>query len=198
MAAQGGPDLIRLWTIQSLPAWQKAQRVGALKGDGRFVWKEFRPAYRWMRRQMAERLGDCRGQYPVWAWLQPKPDLRRGGHLPQGMIGVRLEFIVPAQEVLLSDFSAWHMVLNDGYLALSEAESDAFYERHFACCETTPRPAAPRPLRCAKEVEKSWERIFGIESLANNTYWQGAMSTQGVLRELPLERIVRVDSFVSR
>ena len=133
----------------------KAQRVGALKGDGRFVWKEFRPAYRWMRRQMAERLGDCRGQYPVWAWLQPKPDLRRGGHLPQGMIGVRLEFIVPAQEVLLSDFSAWHMVLNDGYLALSEGESDAFYERHSACCETTPRPATPSRFDVPKKSSKA-------------------------------------------
>jgi len=45
------------------------------------------------------------------------PDLRSCGHLPRGIPGIRLELEVEEERVLLSDFSMWHAVLNQTYLA---------------------------------------------------------------------------------
>ena len=53
----------------------------------------WRPAYRWMAREMRGRLGapQDRQQMPIWLWCrwrgaaQPRPDLRHRGHLPKGI-----------------------------------------------------------------------------------------------------------------
>ena len=73
----------------------------------------FRPAYDWMVGQLEQRVKNYpRKKYPIWAWYHPKPGLRRSGHLPCGTSGVRIEFLVSSDRVLLSDFEAWHGVLN--------------------------------------------------------------------------------------
>jgi hypothetical protein len=84
-----------------------------------------RPAYDWMVGQLEQRVKNypC-NKYPIWAWYHPKPDLRLSGHLPRGTSGVRVEFLVSSDRVLLSDFEAWHAVLNCWYLSLSDEESE--------------------------------------------------------------------------
>ena len=56
-----------------------------------------------------------------------KPDLRYAGKLDKGVQGVLLEVTLDLEQVLISDFMAWHCVLNDGYLAFTEEENESFY-----------------------------------------------------------------------
>jgi hypothetical protein len=115
-----------LWTVQTREVWEEFQRKGVLRAEGRRVIPEFREAYQWLMEQMKERLPGYSGRYPLWAWYHPKPDLRYAGLLPRGTRGVRIEFVAPVDRILLSDFDAWHAVLNKGFLALDEAEDEAF------------------------------------------------------------------------
>jgi hypothetical protein len=116
-------EVIPLWSIQHAAAWEKAKSRGSLKADGRRIWPEHRPAYKWMAEQMRDRLPGYDAPYPIWAWTE-RPDLRRRIYLPPGTPGVRLGFTACADEILISDFSAWHSVLNSTFCSLTEAEDD--------------------------------------------------------------------------
>jgi hypothetical protein len=100
-----------------------------LKADGRRVARELRASYSWMRREMAYRFATSSGEWPVWAWKLPRPDLRRKGHLPPNSSGVLIEFLAPTSHVVLSDFDGWHSVLNNDYLGLSEPDDNSFRRR---------------------------------------------------------------------
>ncbi len=186
-----------MWTIQSVETWERLQTSERLYADGRRIPPEFRFAYRWMRQQMRSRIPGYGGRYPWWGWARPKPDLRRAGHLPRGTSGVRLELELSDEEVLLSDFDAWHVVLNRGYLALNEAEFDDFYRRFEAA---VPNPHAwPPPEPWHTTIISSWERIFDLDALTTDPDWYGPVTYIQVTFEcLRLEDVRHVDYFVAR
>lgn len=141
---------MRLYTIQLLSVWRRAQSAGYLVGgsgsqvDEGFGWRE---AYDWMRKQMWKRIAGFSGDYPVWAWVA-RPDLRRHDHVGVGVKGVLLTVEVPKKRVLLSNFEAWHYVLNRGYLPL-----DGERERLARRWDEVSNAERVRRVR-------SWERIF--------------------------------------
>lgn len=183
--------MITLSTIQTHAAWTSAQRLGVLRADGRRVFNGWRPAYRWMRGQMARRLRAFRGGYPIWAWYLAEPELSDEALLPTGQSGVCLEFRAPSSEVLLSNFDAWHSVLNNWYLALDEAEEQAWFER----CPDGVLPHR-RSAACQAEVERSWERIFDLDLLASSpSRATSSPMIQAVVQEVPLKSVVSVRYF---
>jgi len=72
------PDRMRLWTIQTKEAWERAEKSGVLEFN-EIADKEiddwFRPAYDWMVGQLEQRVKEypC-NKYPIWVWYHPKPD----------------------------------------------------------------------------------------------------------------------------
>ena len=186
---------VRLWTIQHEEAWEKARRRGVLRADGRFVFRGFRPAYRWMCGQMARQGVAGPDAYPVWAWYSPKPDLRRTAHLERGERGVRLEFFAPIEGVLLSNFVTWHSILNDGPILLGEPEYDAF--RH-NCRRTCARDRHTPACRAA--MEATWDRVFDLNGPVGSEpdWWGESNEVQAVLQEVPLSWITAVTPFVAR
>ena len=160
-----------LWTIQSIKAWEELQQRSVLYANPRYVDNDFLPAYGWMTEQMRKRLGmrPSEDSLPLWAWYQwedersRRPDLRSSGHLPKGEPGVRIEFEIEDNLVLLSDFELWHYVLNYWYLPTSEAEGESFEaelaNQGLSFYETKP---LPNPIY-HKRIEKNWERIFDME-----------------------------------
>ena len=58
---------MRLWMIVDEPAFAVLEHTGRLAADSRRVDRDFRPAYRWMARQMAMRIGPPphRNAYPL-------------------------------------------------------------------------------------------------------------------------------------
>lgn len=131
---------MKLYTVQGLAHWQASKVQGVLSGGIALhhVEPEWRTAYNWMRQQMKDKLPYTSGDYPVWAWPwgdyeRFKPD-ERWGAVGEKMVVVGFE--VPDERVLLSDFMAWHQVLNnDGIIdhdeEFSENEKIASWQRIF-------------------------------------------------------------------
>jgi hypothetical protein len=186
------PSVVRLWSIQHAAAWQHACQRGVLRADGRFVLRHFRHAYRWMRDQMALRLPCHRGGYPVWAWLRPKPDLRRAALLSRGQPGVCIELRAPRESILPSCFDAWHAILNDGPVSLNEAEHDSFL--HEGC------QVGQHTVTCRAAMEATWPRIFSLErpADADPEWWSETSAVQAVIPEVLLSAVVRVTPFIAR
>jgi len=111
---------IKLWSIQHKDKLKELEANKFLICLENKYSKEWEKEYRWMANEMKNKIGlpKNKNQYPIWAWYQyhdsrhRKPDLRRGGHLPTGTEGIRIEFEKPSNEVLLSDFILWHTPLS--------------------------------------------------------------------------------------
>lgn len=80
-------------------------------------YEEFDKAYQWMIEQMKLKIGmPPKGvKTPIWAWYKrnykhKRPDFRWVRDFDDE---VCIEFEIPDDEVLLSDFMAWHFVLGD-------------------------------------------------------------------------------------
>lgn len=181
-AAKGLKSLLmkRYWTNQTVEAWEHALKHGYLVGSAEFVWDEMLQDYHWMMHQMKKRLSNYSGDYPIWLWTE-KPDLRRGGHFEKGTHAVSLEVELPVEHVLLSDFDAWHCVLNDSFLALDDEEWDRFYSGELAMTK-----------------EESWERIFELSLLRHSPWWNNEQHLQGVTGRIDISHVRRVRTFVAR
>ncbi|MDE2697933.1 MAG: DUF3841 domain-containing protein [Gemmatimonadota bacterium] len=164
------PQIMTLWTIQSIAVWKILQREKVLFADQRYSEVLFFDAYRWMVKQMERRIESESEttSLPLWAWYQwegkrRKPDLRRSAHLPKGQCGVRIEFEQSDKGVLLSDFELWHYVLNYWYLPRNVADGEAFEaelsEHNLSFFEMKPLPVRAYHQR----IEDSWDRIFDLD-----------------------------------
>jgi hypothetical protein len=191
-----------LWTIQDMAAWERLQRDGVLRGNGRRVPVYHRHAYQWMAAQMRLRLPPPHARFPLWGWYRwrgirrCRPDLRASGHLAKGLPGVRIELELPEDRVLLSDFDAWHCVLNRCFLSLREQEEEVFTKE---LERTGVQQGWPYPEPFRSQVVSSWQRIFDLE--AGDPEWWGPLSErsiQATFWELSLSQIRRVDTFTAR
>lgn len=106
------------WTIQHIDKWKEFQNTGVLKSNIKYAEPNFINAYKWMANQMSFRI-PCTATFdifPIWAWYKYdekyRPDLRKTAHLAKGDKGVLIEFEESFDNVLLSDFMNWHLVLN--------------------------------------------------------------------------------------
>ncbi len=85
-----------------MAAWERLQRTGVLRGDGRRVPAYYRYAYRWMSDQMRLRLSPHHARFPLWGWYhwqgikQCRPDLRASGHRPKGYPASVLKLSFPS------------------------------------------------------------------------------------------------------
>ena len=160
----------KYYTIQSIEGWKEAQRIGYLVGNPDYVWDDFSDPYQWMMRQMNKRILSYEGEYPIWVWTE-RQDLRRSGYFKSGIRGVQLELNIPDEKVLLSDFNAWHFVLNNDSLLIDDEENIS--------------------------KEESWERIFDFDFLVNQLEW-GDIDPQGVTGKVLLSDIKLIKEFTSR
>lgn len=196
-----------VWSIQPVAVWELLQATGVLRGDSRYVYEPFLPAYCWLVEQMEQRIGPppLPGAFPVWAWYQwgsaqkPRPDLRATGHFNKGEKGVRIECELADERVLLSDFILWHNVLCDGYIPLSEEDNQAF-EAEWG----DDHPDDPDADRLARahlrpKIVASWQRIFDLDwEEPSCTSKREAKAIQATFWELRLEDVRRVQEFTAR
>lgn len=168
------------WTVQRKQAWEQFQLNGTMSGNRSFMDDWWATKYQWMMEQMRKRIKGYGGKYPVWVWTE-RPDLRQSALLSRGTEGVLLKLELPPEKVLLSDFDAWHIVLNEGYVGLSEQELDLYYND-----KETPITA-----------QESWERIFDLQAVRWDSEC-GEYQTQGVVEEIKLSQVLHVKPFIAR
>jgi hypothetical protein len=167
-----------LWTIQPL-----GFLVGNRHEDYIYLRHQVYPKdngypYFWMRNQMIKRIGISFNGI-IWAWSQymdskhKRPDLRMGGHLERGSKALLIEFEMPKDQIVLSDFEAWHFPLNNWYLGSDkkfEKVVDRYRDKRY-------------PKTIQKRIEKSWQEVFRVHrnKPQQATLWQIAVeSVQGV------------------
>lgn len=169
---------MKLYSIQPLLVYEHLL-TGASWTANPFAGEEpaddvFLRAYDWLAGQMrsyGRHPEDRATQYPVWAWYwwagltRPKPDLRTASLRNWGNGGpnVLLTLDIPEDRVVLTDFDAWHWVLNYWYLGQS-AEAEAFEAR---CEAVGPSYYREKPLANAdlhNELQASWRHIFDVET----------------------------------
>lgn len=125
-------------------------------------------AYHWMANQMRKRIGEPPIQnieYPLWAWYQynsaksNKPP-KSVNDVPEG-VSAYMEIEIPDKDVLLSEFSNWHAVLNECPLSN--------WKKIDKKTDKLDKEAGRRltfheyPIAIQKEIEDSWEAIFDLE-----------------------------------
>jgi hypothetical protein len=167
------------WTLQTKKVWEYAKQQGYLVGNQDYAM--FPEAYIWMIEQMKKRLPNYQGEYPVWLWIE-KPDMRQAGHFRGGTKCVRLKVELDDQNVLISDFDDWHMVLNDDFFADSEEEYDYFHAGKLSITK-----------------EESWQRIFEWDR-KRDPNWDGdkKRKLQGTTGKIELSNVISVEHFIAR
>lgn len=158
-----------LWTIQPIDIWRMIQVSGVYRCNptlSSMPEPETVEKYDWRIRQMKKWIGPPpQGVvYLVWAWYKQngkhkKPDWRgeRWDYGPGDEDYTCIEFEIPDDQVLLSDFDSWHIILNNGLFSDSEEEADQ-------------KDAYNDSLPVAEQKaykEKNWEKIFDITPFEN-------------------------------
>lgn len=105
-----------------------------------------------------------------------------------------IECELPDTEVMLSDSDAWVIVLNDGYIAASEEESDAFYAEIDRCgCQ----PRAPWPPPLEARIRASWERVIDFHQLGGPGWHpMEKRSIQACFWKLDMDQVISCKPFV--
>lgn len=193
---------LKLFTIQRPDVLYKIMQNGYYRTDMSKTDSFFSEHYGFMIEQMIDRciefpkgFSDPFKNPPVWAWYiydgeNKVPDnLETCGVGVEGEEYVCIEFEIEEDDVLLSDFDAWHNVLNNSWYegSLSEPEYNTLHEWY------------DRLPGKEKEILKtiSWERIFDIEKFKNEWTSRG-FYVQGTIWELRKEMITNVRKFVAK
>lgn len=182
---------LKLWTVRPETDYFILEKQGAYSTDEHLVFQHRLIPYRWIAQKLAEKVPAPMGiTLPIWAWYRAhglqriKPDLRKKGHLSQGERGVRIEFEVPENQVLLSSFDGWHAVLNNHCFTLTDEEYE-FYENL-------------EMNMSAKEFQKvkqaTWDKIFDLSLLPDPNIYE----VQAVLWQIKLEWVKKVDFFIAK
>jgi hypothetical protein len=183
---------MRFYSIQALPAWEAAQKRGYLTGNHGYQhfdnWAGFERGYLFMCDRMRQCLPAYSGDFPVWGWTV---DPRERGTIEVNSYGDDADYVlltidVPEARFILSSLDSFHFVLNNWYLALTEAEDDAVHAN------------GNEPSQ--EEKETSWARIFDLHPTSEDEIaWRGAYSPddiQACIDRVYLGEVVSVEKVV--
>lgn len=192
---------MKLWTIQPIEILEEINEKGYFccnetKAENITGDFSFKSAYDWLVPEMEKRIGKKPNNinYPIWAWhtrdwKRKKPDLRFSAYDKKGTKCVCLEIEIPDNEVVLSDFSAWHFVLNNMYLddSKNEFEWDK-YQKEFNILSQSEQEIAKR---------NSWQKIFNVTPIKTDWIENGRF-IQATFWKLKKENIRKIQYFTAR
>lgn len=184
---------MRLWTIQPIEAIKEIEVKGIYKTNRKMIDQDFIRAYNWISEKMIEKIGDAPKdiKYPLWAWYtynnkHKQPDLRNSGYAKKGTKLCCIEFEIEENKVLLSDFDAWHIVLNDGYYF--DTNNNKEWNKKYNQMLKLPKNK--------QEIEKrkTWDKIFinKENNLLKINY------IQATFWKLEKENIINIKQFIAR
>lgn len=185
-----------LWTIQPFEVYKLIQQTGVYHCDfSRSMLSDYGEQYDWLVQAMKARIGDPPEgvSYPVWAWymwegVRKKPDLRRErwGNGWKGDRFACMEIDIPEENVVLSDFDSWSIILLHGLLSDSEEEDIKLENEYNSLLEENKKDYR----------DKNWERAFDLSYVDNDWVHRGD-SIQATFWELRKEDIQKVWFFTA-
>lgn len=164
---------MKVYTIQTVAFYEALMQNGVVYCNKESWFSGiYQLQYDWMAEQMRKRVGEPPLQgikYPIWVWYQyiskknPVPKMSPKDILEGQTEAVMLELEVPDNEVLLSNFSSWHLPLN--HWAICNRSEDKqlrkelgeYEEVHGKCYELHEYPEEIR-----RKVINTWERVLDL------------------------------------
>ena len=192
---------MRLWTIQPPEVLEIINETGRFICDkSKTMYSEYdqiQRAYKWLIDKMTDpyNIDKPEGvELPIWAWhtwnwKHKKPDFRMSGLGVRGTKYVCIELEIPDNEVLLSDFDAWHCVLNDHYY--NPARTEKSWDRMEKIFDSY-RPELQEVIKI-----ESWNCIFNIKPFKNE-FCSIGQYIQATFWEIRKEDIISVKEFIAR
>ena len=168
---------MKLFTFQPLFVWESLKELGYfhpfhLFEQHDFLQDEFnehwgfKQSYIWLREKMLEKgiHYDINHSHLIWAWYQwngtkqPKPDKRYASvfNYFENTPYVMLELNVEPERVCLTDYDAWHFVLN--YWLLSHESEINSFEKQFNYYREKPL----KDTLGHQTILNSWNTIFDL------------------------------------
>lgn len=193
---------MKLWTVQTEEVYEQLLKNGSLRAEisksdclegGNC--KEFIDAYKWMIEQMKEKGYTKPDGYetPWWAWYRLNGENKITSEIENlcapGKKFKLLELEVPDKYVLLSDYDAWHYVLNKWWYDDSTCEEE--WEKNRDWFDTLPY------IERERLEKESWQKIFDI-GIRKSEWTSNGLYVQAVFWELKAGYIVRVTDIVGR
>lgn len=187
------PDTVELWSYQTREFYDHLMRSGTswtvspdFDADDIPIEHNTRVfAYQWLAKRMQEKgvLSPVSPlpAYPVWAWFwwygenKKRPDLRyQSSRTARGTDGcVLIKLHVPREFVCLTDFNAWHNVLNHWYFPANEDDDEVFDAEVRASGHTDALQLLHLPPGTLRDkMETSWEKVFDINAEPDNWWFQ--------------------------
>lgn len=197
---------VKLWTIQSMSAWDSLQSNGYLTPTFNEECIDWKSAYLWMIENMKKRIGlpESEDKFPIWAWYQyqdskkRRPDLRRIGHLSKGVKGVRIEFVKDEEEIVLSDFILWHIPLVHKFYIGQDEQEMSDYKDKLKRDKLSNLEYDQYPNDIKQEIENSWLRVFDMDfAPPYHPFKKQNKMIQATFWRLDTFEITKVDRFTS-
>lgn len=148
---------------------------------------DFDTEYKWMAAQMDNHAVPHPDNliYPIWGWY------RINGHAPtlndlknfMSKDDIILKINIPENKILLSDYDAWHYVLNNMWYDNSTSEYE--FDLMHTYFDTLPR------FKQKKLKEESWLKIFNITKIKTDWFKNGYY-VQGTFWEITDNMLIEV------
>lgn len=190
-------DELTLWSFQSAEAYRVLTETGVLEGDPTRADPDLGHAYPWMKAQADSRLPTA-GPGLIWLW----PTTTRRSLIDQAKHArgdVLLTVRMPRDHVLLSEFSDWHVALNNGFHVPPEPgeSDDAWWARaepiiddwhdRLEAAGVDGKPGRDHwPTSLRVEAEQSWEAILDPAT------WRPGAHLQGVAHAVHAHQVVAI------
>lgn len=192
-----------LWTIQPRELYEQILRTGKYTFDETKepLALDFKDAYRWMEDHMKS-AGIARKNLDdplVWAW-HTYDGLCQCPPVDDWIVWsedrkdeVILEIEVPDDQAMLSDFDAWHFVLNHFYYG--DSKNDEEFDKEMAWLDSLSEEE--REVK----VKESWEKIFDIakyrDDWSSNGYYVQA-TFYGLTKDMIRKVYAKPERFIRR
>ena len=164
---------MKLWTIQPEVVYNLLQEKGVfICNSSKSTYPELREAYDWYNAKMEKKIPKPKNFHitdPIWAWhtinWSNSPNEPFFNDMKGSKASVLIEIEIDASEVLLTDYIAWHAVLNKYCLddTKNEAEWNDFHKWY---------DNLPYKKRESIMI-KSWDKIFDVSPFNNEWIIRG-------------------------
>lgn len=187
-----------LWTFQPYKIYNQVIQNGEyicdpnkspmLELDDEDNDNRFTRAYQWLIKQMEDNIGPrpSKVKVPVWAWYRwgYKHQPPNFSSESNNAITVCMKLKIPDEQVLLSDFDLWHMVLGRSYIG--NATSQTEFDKEEKWFDSLSKNEAEEIMK------KSWQKIFDITPNRDNLWTMNGGYVQGCFWKLKKEYICKV------
>lgn len=155
----------KLWTIQRKEVMDEINKKGYYAPLARNTMayrysEEFKRAYDFISENLFKKdKNKGRNKYPVWAFLHRESPANYGVS-EDGFIEMELE--ISENRLLLSDFSKYHCILNNGYCPINDDEYEEYHKKYYGALDSYKLLPEYTEEEHQQVIKDSWANIFDL------------------------------------